>query len=47
MSPGVYRVMWSYFGGESGEEYIVDKDRMLEVKDDPFGFWVTRYNRVK
>jgi hypothetical protein len=47
MSPGSYQVMWSYFGGESGSEYIVDKDHMLEVKDDPYGFSVTLYNRVK
>jgi hypothetical protein len=47
MSPGTYQVMWSYFGGESGEEYIVDKDHMLEIKDDPYGFSVTLYDRVK
>lgn len=47
MSPGTYRVIWSYFGGESGEEYIVDKDHMLEIKDDPYGFSVTLYDRVK
>lgn len=47
MSLGTYQVMWSYFGGESGEEYIVDKDHMLEIKDDPYGFFVTLYNRVK
>lgn len=47
MSHGSYQVMWSYFGGESGSEYIVDKDRILEVKDDPYGFTVTLYDRIK
>jgi hypothetical protein len=47
MLPGSYPIMWSYFGGESGEEMIVDKDHMLEIKDDPYGFSVTLYNRVK
>lgn len=47
MPAGTYQVMWSYFGGESGEEYIVDRDRMLAIKDDPYGFSVTLYNRVK
>ena len=47
MSPGTYQVMWSYFGGESGEEYIVDKDHMLKIKDDPYGFSVTLFDRVK
>lgn len=47
MSPGTYQVMWSYFGGESGEEYIVDKDHLLKIYDGPYGFSVTLFDRVK
>lgn len=47
MSPGTYQVMWSYFGGESGDESIVDKDHLLKIYDSPYGFSVTLYDRVK
>jgi hypothetical protein len=48
MSPGVYKVMWSYSGGDCGySEYILDGDRMLEVSECKYGVGVMLYIRKK
>ena len=48
ISPGTYRVLWSYDKGDCGGwEYILDKDRMLEWTECKYVFYVTLYNRVK
>jgi len=47
ISPGVYRVLWSYGGGDCyGWEYILDHDRMLETSECNYGFNVKLYNRA-
>jgi len=47
ISPGVYRILWSYWVGDCGGwDYILDKDRMLEISECKYGFEVVLYNRV-
>jgi hypothetical protein len=44
--PGVYRNLWSYSVGDcGGGDYILDKDRMLEISECKYGFEVVLYNR--
>ncbi len=48
ISPGVYKVMWSYAGGDCGySEYILDGGRMLEFSECKYWFGVTLYNRIQ
>lgn len=48
ISPGVYKVMWSYAGGDCAYwEYIADKDKMLEINDCKYRFGVQLFNRVR
>lgn len=48
ISPGVYKVMWSYAGGDCGySEYILDGGRMLEFSECKYWFGVTLYNRIE
>lgn len=46
ISPGVYKIMWSYAGGDCAYwEYIVDKDKMLEINECKYRFGVQLLNR--
>lgn len=48
ISQGVYKVMWSYSGGDCGySEYILDGGRMLEFSECKYWFGVTLYNRIQ
>lgn len=48
MSPGIYKVMWSYSGGDCGyDEYIIDGDKMLDVDECKYHFKIQLFNRVK
>ena len=47
ISPGAYRIVWSYDGGDCGGwDYILDKDRMLQFSECKYGFEVVLFNRV-
>lgn len=45
LAPGTYRVMWSFGGGDCGEDYILDRNRLLEVTDCKYQFTVQLFNR--
>lgn len=48
MSPGVYKVMWSYSGGDCGyDEYIIDGDKILDVSECSYHFELRMFNRVR
>lgn len=48
ISPGTYKVMWSYAGGDCAYwEYIVDNDKMLEINECKYRFGVQLFNRVR
>lgn len=48
MSPGIYKVMWSYSGGDCGyDEYIIDGDKVLDVDECKYHFKIQLFNRVK
>lgn len=48
MSPGIYKVLWSYSGGDCGyDEYIIDGDKILDVSECKYQFKVQLYNRVR
>ena len=47
MAPGVYKIMWSYTGGDCGyDEYIIDGDKILDVSECKYRFQVEMLNRV-
>lgn len=48
IAPGIYKVMWSYGGGDCGfEEHVVDGDKMLVVSECKYGFGVRLFKRVR
>lgn len=48
MSPGVYKVMWSYTGGDCGyDEHIIDGDKILDVSECKYSYNVTLFHRVR
>jgi len=48
MSPGVYKVMWSYSDGDCGyDEYVIDGDKILDVNTCKYRFNVKLFNRVR
>ena len=48
ISPGVYKALWSYAGGDCGySEYILDGGRMLEFSECKYGFDITLYDRIQ
>lgn len=48
MSFGVYKVMWSYSGGDCGyDEYILDGDRILDITDCKYRHEVQLFTRLR
>lgn len=48
IAPRIYKVMWSYEGGDCGfEEHVVDGDKMLVVSECKYGFGVRLFKRVR
>jgi uncharacterized protein YecT (DUF1311 family) len=44
---GVYKVLWTYAGGDFASEYIIDGDRILELQDNKYYFGVRLFRRAK